>query len=133
MKQVLWAGILALLAVLPARADEAAIQSVISSQIEAFLTDDFERAFEFASPTIQDIFKTPDQFGRMVREGYPMVWRPADVQFLSVDEINGVLWQTVLVQDGQGNEFLLGYQMIDGPEGWKINAVRMKPLPLGAV
>lgn len=131
MKQVLWAGILALMAVLPARADEAAIRSVISSQIEAFLADDFERAFEFASPTIQDIFKTPDQFGRMVREGYPMVWRPADVQFLSIDEINGVLWQTVQVQDGQGNAFLVGYQMVEGPEGWKINAVRVKPAPPG--
>ncbi|WP_120502028.1 DUF4864 domain-containing protein [Roseovarius sp. EL26] len=133
MKQIFWAGIFTLLAVLPVRADEAAIRSVISSQIEAFLADDFEQAFEFASPTIQGMFKTPDQFGTMVREGYPMVWRPADVQFLSIDEINGVLWQTVLVQDGQGNEFLLGYQMIEDPEGWKINAVQVKPAPMGAV
>ncbi len=127
MRRFFWACVFGALAILPARADETAIRSVISSQIEAFLADDFEAAFNMASPTIQDIFKTPEQFGMMVREGYPMVWRPADVQFLSVDEINGTLWQTVLVQDGKGAQYLLGYEMIEGPEGWKINAVQIKP------
>ena len=53
-----------------------AIESVISKQIEAFRADDFATAFTFASPNIRSMFGTPDNFGVMVRRGYPMVWRP---------------------------------------------------------
>ena len=35
---------------------------------------------------IQGMFGTPARFGLMVRNGYPMVWRPAEVEFLSVEE-----------------------------------------------
>ena len=36
-----------------------AIEDVISSQIDAFLRDDFATAFTFASPNIQRLFGTP--------------------------------------------------------------------------
>ena len=62
----------ALLLALPVRADDAARQ-VISDQIAAFQQDDFETAFTYASPMIKGIFGTPERFGQMVREGYPMV------------------------------------------------------------
>lgn len=110
----------------PARADEAAFRSVISAQIEAFQADDFVTAFTFASPTIRDLFGTPDNFGTMVRQGYPMVWRPAEVNFLSVDTIDGQLWQSVMIRDQGGVLHILEYQMIERENGWKINAVRMR-------
>ena len=110
-------------------ADEAAIQGVISSQIEAFQADDFATAFTFASPMIKDIFRTPENFGRMVRQGYPMVWRPADVQFGELQERNGLLFQRVEVQDGAGSRFALEYQMIETAEGWQINGVQVLRLP----
>ncbi len=115
----------------PARADEAAIRDVISSQIEAFKADDFAAAFEFASPTIQGLFRTPENFGTMVRQGYPMVWRPEDVTFLSLETINGQLWQSVLIRDQQGRAHVLEYQMQPGEAGWKINAVRFRQEPAG--
>lgn len=115
----------------PARADEGAIRSVISSQIEAFQKDDFETAFTYASPTIKSIFGTPERFGSMVRQGYPMVWRPAEVNFLSTDTIAGQLWQNVLIRDAGGALHILEYQMIEGTEGWKINAVRVRKAPAG--
>ena len=110
----------------PARADEAAIRSVISSQIEAFQADDFARAFTFASPTIKQIFKDPDRFGVMVRQGYPMVWRPAEMNFLSLDMIDGLRWQYVMIRDQSGGLHILEYQMVPLENEWKINAVRMR-------
>ena len=55
------------------------IEGVIGNQIEAFKADNFVEAFEFASPNIRGMFRTPENFGRMVTQGYPMVWRPAEV------------------------------------------------------
>ena len=116
---------------LPAKADEAAIKSVISSQIEAFQADDFDTAFTFASPMIQGIFGTPENFGTMVRQGYPMVWRPADVQFLGTEMVAGKLWMNVMIRDASGRLHVLGYQMITGENGWKINAVQVQKVPEG--
>jgi len=42
---------------LPARAQTDTIKGVISSQIEAFQTDDLGRAFSFASPAIKGMSK----------------------------------------------------------------------------
>ncbi len=102
---------------------EAPIQGVIRSQIDAFLADDFDTAFSFASPMIRGIFQTPDNFGRMVREGYPMVWRPSDVAFGELREEDGKLFQRVEVTDGAGQSYALDYEMIETGEGWQINGV----------
>ena len=69
---------------LPAWAESKAIETTIRAQITAFQADDFERAFTYASPTIQQIFRAPDVFGRMVRQGYPMVYRPSEIAFLEL-------------------------------------------------
>lgn len=121
----------ALMLAAPARADEAAIRSVISSQIEAFQADDFVTAFNYASPAIRQIFKTPENFGTMVRQGYPMVWRPAETNFLSVETVDGLLWQNVMIRDQSGGLHILEYQMIQLENEWKINAVRMRKAPDG--
>ena len=52
-----------------ASAQNAEVEATIDGQIEAFLADDFNRAFTFASPNIQQIFRTPENFGLMVRQG----------------------------------------------------------------
>lgn len=113
----------------PAAAQEADIRSTISSQIEAFKVDDFTTAFTFASPTIQRLFQTPSNFGAMVSQGYPMVWRPNSVQYMDLRQEGGVFFQDVLVTDGFGASHMVEYQMIETPEGWKINGVRVVPLP----
>ncbi len=117
----------ALLLGLPPAAQEAPIRSTIQSQIDAFLRDDFAAAFDYASPTIQMLFGSPENFGRMVQQGYPMVHRPADVKMLDLREVGGRLWQRVLITDQQGRRHVLDYQMIETPEGWQINGVQLLP------
>lgn len=114
---------------LPAAAQEAPIQDTIRSQITAFQADDFAKAFTFASPNIHMLFGTPENFGKMVREGYPMVWRPSDVTMMELRFIGGAFWQRVRVTDGKGQSYLMDYQMVEGPEGWLINAVQMQVAP----
>ena len=108
---------------------EAGIEGTIQSQIDAFLADDFATAFTFASPNIQGLFGSADRFGAMVRGGYPMVWRPEDVQFLELRDLNGRLWQKVMVRDQAGGFHVLDYQMIETAEGWRINGVQLLPAP----
>jgi Domain of unknown function (DUF4864) len=122
---VLFAAVLAL----PAGAQDAPIQETIQNQIDAFGSDDFARAFSFASPTIKGIFGTAENFGAMVKNGYPMVYRPAEVQMMELREIAGNLWQRVRITDQAGKGHYLDYMMIETPEGWQINAVQLLPAP----
>ncbi|NHB77791.1 DUF4864 domain-containing protein [Rhodobacter calidifons] len=114
---------------LPLAAQEAPIENTIRSQIEAFLADDFARAFTFASPNIKRLFGTPENFGAMVKQGYPMVYRPAEVQMQELREIAGNLWQRVRITDQAGKGWYLDYMMVETPEGWQINAVQLLPAP----
>lgn len=108
-----------------ARADAAEIEAIIGAQLEAFKADDFAQAFSYASPMIQSMFGSSDRFGVMVRNGYPMVWRPAEVQFLGLEDRGGSLYQTVRIRDAQGGTHLLEYQMIRNASGWRINGVQL--------
>lgn len=105
------------------------IEATIDAQIEAFLRDDFAKAFTFASPNIQGIFGTHQNFGQMVRSGYPMVWRPADVQYLELREFQGALWQRVMIRDMAGGVHMLDYQMIQMGDDWRINGVQLLRMP----
>jgi hypothetical protein len=114
---------------LPLMAQEAPIQNTIQSQLNAFIADDFATAFTFASPTIKGLFGTADNFGLMVRNGYPMVHRPRDVRMLELREVAGNLWQKVMITDQQGRTHILDYQMIETADGWQINGVQILPSP----
>ena len=106
-------------------AQSAEIEANIAAQIQAFKADDFATAFTFASPNIESFFGTPENFGAMVRNGYPMVWRPADVRFLELREVAGALWQKVMITDSNGQVHVLDYQMVQQENGWKINGVQL--------
>ena len=129
MRNGLFALLLASVLALPAVAQEGPIRQTIQSQIDAFLADDFARAFSFASPTIKGLFGTPENFGAMVKNGYPMVYRPVEVEMLELREVAGNLWQRVRVVDQGGKAHFLDYMMVETPEGWQINAVQILPAP----
>ncbi|MFN3576942.1 MAG: DUF4864 domain-containing protein [Tabrizicola sp.] len=118
-----------LLPILPATAQEGPIRDTILRQIDALRADDFARAFTYASPTIKRLFGTPENFGAMVRNGYPMVHRPAQVEMGELREIAGNLWQRVRIVDQAGRAWTLDYMMVETPEGWQINAVQILPAP----
>ncbi|MEP4196956.1 MAG: DUF4864 domain-containing protein [Aliishimia sp.] len=117
----------------PAQAEEPAIQDVITSQIEAFQVDDFVTAFTYASPTIQNLFGTADNFGRMVSQGYPMVWRPAGVTYLSQRIEGAVVFQDVKIVDAAGNTHLVEYTMERLENEWRISGVRILEAPGASV
>ncbi len=110
---------------LPLSAKADPIQNVISDQIAAFLADDFDRAYAHASPSIKRLFQTPERFGQMVREGYPMVYRPEAVTMLEQQEIGPHTIQRVMLRDAAGRLHFLAYAMVEGPEGWQINGVQI--------
>ena len=103
------------------------IEGTIRGQIDAFLADDFNRAFTFASPMIQGMFGTPENFGAMVRQGYPMVYHPTSVRMLEQREVSGNIWQRIMVTDQAGATHMLDYQMIQTDKGWQINGVQLLP------
>ncbi|MGR3515401.1 MAG: DUF4864 domain-containing protein [Paracoccaceae bacterium] len=105
------------------------IEDTITAQMDAFMKDDFAEAFTYASPNIQGLFGSSERFGQMVRNGYPMVWRPGDVQYLELRDIAGNLWQKVMIRDQKGGTHILDYQMIETSEGWKINGVQILAKP----
>jgi hypothetical protein len=104
---------------------QGAITGVIASQIDAFLRQDVDAAFEFASPNIRGLFGSSERFGAMVQSGYPMVWQPQEVRYLALRNVAGRLWQRVMITDAEGRVHLLDYQMIETGKGWKINAVQL--------
>lgn len=106
-------------------ADDVEIQSTISNQLEAFRQDDFGKAFSYASPTIQGVFGTSERFEQMVRTGFPMVHRNADVKFLNLQQAEGTLRQHVQILDIRGVYFVLEYIMIQIDEEWRIDGVRI--------
>lgn len=125
--------IVALIALLPMRAfaEEPAdmIQSVISNQLAAFQANDVEAAFGLASPSIQEKFGDPANFGRMVELAYPMVWRPRRFEMQQLVETDFGPVQVVLFEDGSGRLHEAGYlmQQVDGK--WRINGVRLREVP----
>jgi hypothetical protein len=108
-----------------AQAEEPAIITTIENQFAAFQRDDFLTAFSYASPTIRSVFQNSENFGMMVKRGYPMVHRPANVQMLDQREEPGFVLQRVLVTDQTGRSFLLAYEMVQAGDRWLIDAVHL--------
>ena len=110
--------------------DSTDIQKVISDQIAAFQRDDGAEAFSYASPNIRRMFGNADTFMRMVRQGYPSVYRPQSFEFQEVVEIEGRLVQDVLFVGPSGEVEIGSYLMERQPDGtWRINGVVMRKAP----
>ena len=133
MRSRFWAmvsGVMLLLATtFGALAQQSEIQGTIGNQLEAFKADDFDTAFTFATPSLRRLFQTPQNFERIVTQGYPMVWRPADVRYLDLREENGAMIQTVEITDAEGRVHRLAYRMEPTAEGWRIGGVQILKVP----
>lgn len=105
------------------------VTGVIQSQIEAFQADDFATAFTFAAPGIKRMFGSPDRFGMMVQQGYPMVWRPGRVDYLDLREGPAGPVQRVMITDQAGRTHLLDYYMSPSDDGWQISGVQLLQAP----
>jgi hypothetical protein len=105
------------------------IEATIQNQFDAFLDRDVGEAWQYASPNIQSLFGTPENFGRMVATGYPMVWTPGAVEFIDLQTLSGIIVQRVEVIDQSGTAHYLGYQMVRTENGWRINGVQVLRAP----
>ncbi|WP_069301409.1 DUF4864 domain-containing protein [Neptunicoccus sediminis] len=113
----------------PVKAQNSDIEAVIGAQIDSFLKDDFETAFTFAAPNIKQMFRTAERFGVMVRQGYPMVHRPAEVIFNELREEDGALQQYVSIMDRQGQYYIARYSMAQVDGRWQITGVSIEKSP----
>ncbi|MEM6758578.1 MAG: DUF4864 domain-containing protein [Pseudomonadota bacterium] len=129
MRALVIGFILALGIAVAATAQDTDIEGVISDQLSAFEQDDFDQAFTYAAPNIRQIFRTPENFGTMVRRGYPMVWRPGAVTFLELKRQGVGFVQTVQIEDGDGVLHYLAYAMMETGDGWKIAGVSIITAP----
>jgi hypothetical protein len=101
-------------------ADERAVRSTVQAQLAAFAADDAELAFSHAAPNVREAFGTAAGFMRMVREAYPVVYRPASVAFLQAENRDGQVFQRVQMQDAAGEAWLATYSLRRGGKGWLI-------------
>lgn len=132
MRRLCLGFVLAVLVAVPAGAQsggKTAIEGVIQGQMDAFSKDDVAEAFRFASPNIKRIFGSSENFGMMVQQGYPMVWKPANIRYLDLREIDGQMWQKVMVTDASGAIHLLEYAMILVDGVWQIDGVQLLQAP----
>lgn len=119
-----------MLAVAPALADDAAeIRTVIQNQLDAFSEDDWAEAFAYASPMIQQQFRNPQAFSRMVRGGYPMVWRPSRVEVGALEDGPRGPVQIMRFVDRDGAHYVAAYEMTRVDGVWRINGVRIQKIP----
>ena len=109
-------------------ADEASavrveVHITISSQIEAFKKNDVEEAYTFAAPNIQAQFPNPETFGLMVRNGYPIIWKPKSFKFVKFKDLGKKCIQRVLFQSYGGSLETYDYILEKNNNLWKIAGV----------
>lgn len=125
---------MALAAGQPGPAAAAEIRSVIERQIAAFQRDDWEEAFSYAAPGIQQKFGTPTDFAVMVTQGYPAVYRHRSVHFGELRLLEGRPAQLLHFFGLDGRPVFFAYFMEQQPDGaWRIAGVRLLKVPEGAV
>ncbi|NKB54732.1 MAG: DUF4864 domain-containing protein [Alphaproteobacteria bacterium] len=113
-----------LLSSLPVVAEDArraGILSVIGAQLDAFQRDDAAAAFAIASPDIQAMFGSPENFLCMVAASYAPVYRPRAVTYLDLVERDQQLVQRVLFTGPDGGQVVGLYMMARQSDGsWRI-------------
>ena len=124
--------VIALLVGLPAAAcagDDGveAGQSVIRAQEQAFGRDDEAAAYDFAAPSIKSMYRTPDTFMYMVRNGYAPVYRHRSFEFGAAKAYDGKIYQEVHIVDANGEAWEALYTLEPQDDGsLKISACVLK-------
>lgn len=131
---ILRGGILAAFITLPAQADDHVkssdpFENIIEAQIAAFARDDDRAAFSLASPDIQRIFGSAEQFMQMVRSSFKPVYRPRSYRFEEPLLVDGQHAQPVSVIGPDGRGVIALYRMQEQSDGsWRIAGVTLHPV-----
>ena len=103
-------------------------QSIIESQIQAFLDENAELAYSYAAPLIKMKFNSPQDFMYMVRNYYEPVYNPKQFQFLDAKYFEGAIFHQLQVISQKNESFLATYSLIQDEGKWKISGCAVYPM-----
>ncbi len=97
-------------------------QGVIARQLEAFAHDDFDGAYQLATPGIQALFPDVEAFMTMVRNSYAPVYRHRSVEFGAFADEGDEVEQALSIVDDDNQVWTAIYKLARQPDGaWKIS------------
>ena len=106
-----------------AQAQEEPVEVVISKQIQAIRSENFDVAFQYASPAIQKRIQSSSNFAFMIRNAFPILLSPTQIEFVDEKTRLPMAWQVVRLRGKNGKTFFFAYEMILIGENWRINGV----------
>ena len=102
---------------------------VINTQLAAFRTDDYPRAYQQASLNFQQRF-TVDQFKQMITADYARVLTGSRVEFGPVQFLSRRAQIQVFFIEPSGNVHVCIYSLVNEGEVWKVDGAKlMRPWP----
>jgi hypothetical protein len=105
-----------------------AIQKVIDDQLRALKAGDGAKAMTFAAPGIREQFGTPENFLRMVQQGYAPLLEARYTLFLEGALIEGAVIQPLRLVLADDTVVVALYQMQRQPDGdWRIAGCVLAP------
>jgi len=111
--------------------DALRIQDSILRQIEAFVNNDGEQAWAYASEGIKRRFGSSQVFLEMVREAYPAVHNATQIEFTE-NVPHGIFHiQVVKLKGPEGKSWDAYYRMVQVENVWKVAGVRLQPADIG--
>ena len=117
----------------PSRAAEAGadpeIQTVITTQIDAFGRDDAAQAESFASEGIKSKFPDASSFLGMVKQSYPALVRPRSTHFEPTMTSDSGTVQKVTVVDANGGVWTAVYTLEKVDGHWVISGCALLKTP----
>jgi hypothetical protein len=110
--------------------EAAKVREVIVAQIAALQEDDADRAFQTATPEVQQSIGSSGRFLAMVRGAYPMVYRPSSVSFHKPEEEEGSVLQMVEIKDDDDKSWLALFALELQPDrSWRISGCLVSENP----
>lgn len=105
-----------------------AIKLVIQAQLNAFQADDNDKAYEYSSPAVKEIFPDVQKFIEMVKTGYKPVYRPKSVEFkeLIPDDVLPIQHLIIIGPDGRVWDAYYAMMRQEG-DMWKVAGVKLFP------
>ena len=91
--------------------DAKAVQTVVQNQLAAFASGNADKAFSYAAPDLRKTIGSSAAFMAMVKNSYPVVYRPASVVFLKAEGSGDEVVQKVQMLDASGTPYLAVYSL----------------------
>ncbi|WP_419913438.1 DUF4864 domain-containing protein [Hoeflea sp.] len=114
----------------------ATARGVVEQQITAFLNDDIDTAYSYASPGIKNMYPEPQRFIDMVKRNYQPVYRPGNYAFGRSHSATGgkTIALELLITGPEGKDWRAIYILNRQDDGdYHISSVRLMKLKSPAI